>query len=311
MSAPQTSKNKAPIIIPRQDICGLTTIKTPSICKIIKIKDTAAFTAMVNDELSQQISNSQSQKTRYIYNVTKHLKSTNLQPMPSPNSDINEESEDSNDNEPIYMKEGELDSYDSDGDTFMATIDKLAEFKNNNLLLNENKIEDDDDYPEPPPVPPYVKCDASKIAVGDDLAADQCNSFLNKSFIKPSVTSKDVAGAQRIKDITKNKALISTKDDHRTQINFSTKVNFCLMVESGMTHREAWLWCKRNGFTVGKGFSGCGRWARKGSAHYLRLIAENGDLYKFSLQTKLTFCLQKYIFICCVFTKHINYNNNN
>ena len=273
-------------IIPRQDICGLTTIKTPSICKIIQIKDTAAFTAMLNNELSQQISNSQSQKPKYIYNVTKHLKSTTLQPLPLPSPNNSPDFDDTDDDD-----DDDHDK-DSDGDQFMTTIDQLT--KTN----NENKINDEEEFETPPPVPSvYINNNNNKISDnddddddGDDLAADQCNDFLNKSFIKPSVTSKDVAGAQRIKENTKNKALISTKEDHRTQINFSTKVNFCLMVESGMTHREAWLWCKKHGFVVGKGYSGCGRWARNGSAYYLRLIAENGDSYKFCSCNTNFFC---------------------
>ena len=57
------------------------------------------------------------------------------------------------------------------------------------------------------------------------------------------------------------------------------------MVEAGgMKKQEAWRWCKANGFNVGKSPSGCGRWAKKGAAFYMRLIAANGDLYKFCLQ---------------------------
>lgn len=282
-------------MIPRQDICGLTTIKTPSICKIISIKDTAAFIQMVNEELSQQVlSSSQQQQSKssankYSYNIQQHVNEK------FPFSPDDSDSDDS--------KQNNSQNFDSDGDLFMDLIDKKKKKK---ILRSEKKIDDVQQSQNLFATCGQIDESMSKIPKGDDQAAESSHRFINKTFIKPNFNGKQLAGAQRTQEMTKHKAIISTKQDHRTQIKFSTKVNFCYMVESGMTHQEAWNWCKKNGFEVGKGSSGCGRWARKGSTHYLRLMAKNGDQFKLRINNNYYCVLFQHILNLYINRNRIN-----
>ena len=248
------------ILMPRKDISGLHGGKEfPSILKIVPIKETMYFIRFMNQFLSQRLSQLQGPKSNYSYQykiIPNHVKSTDAQPFPSPNcSPDQDDIEDANDNIPEAAKE-QNQTQDSDGDQFMQDCDQQSQVNNNKNNDNNNNVQ-------------------------ENLASTQIKHFLNKKYIKPQIKSKHIKGAIRKCKKAKVQAQSKNKSSSRIQIPFSTKHNFCLMVESGMGKLDAWRWCRDNGYEVGKSASGCGRWARKGSNYYLNMIAKHGDAFKF------------------------------
>lgn len=249
------------VSVPKKARCGLHDKLVPSICKKIPIKSTKAFKKMQSDsenaqlrqkimELSQQNNvSSVPGKRRYIYRPPPDLP----EEMPSPDASLSDEHD-------LPEEAAKEQTVDSDGDEQMKIFDNEIQKQTNN---NNNRNEEN-----------------------KNLSSTQTKKFFKTKFTnKEKVKNKNLKGAIKKSKQTKIKALRSIQSNSRTQISFSTKYNFCLMRESGMNINQAWNWCKANGFDVGRSPSGCGKWARKGAAFYMRLIATHGDNYKFCKST--------------------------
>ena len=242
-------------MVAREAISGIHAgAKFPTILKIVLLKDTMYFIRFMNNFLSQRIEELTKPRSNYQYKIIPdNVKSTASQPMPSPNCTPTPPS---SSDEIEAGKEQDQKMEDSDGDQFMQDCVQQQHSNHDNNNNNNNNI---------------TEC---------PLPSTQTKHFLNKKYVKPN-NIKYIKGAISRCKQAKVQAQNKKKPRARTQIPFSTKHNFCLMVEGGMSKLDAWRWCKDNGFDVGKCSSGCGRWARKGSNYYLRMIAKHGDAYKF------------------------------
>ena len=262
------------IVMPRNSMCGLHGgVTFPTIVKIIPIEDTVAFSQFMCKFLSQRIdilTNSQKSNYRYQYKqIPENVKSTPNQPMPSPNCSPSPDPQGNDDfgaaNNGNHRNNQ---SEDSDGDQFMRNCEAEDEINKSQSEAQKNTNNDNN-------------TNNNNNNNGSCLSQTQTKHFLNKKFIRNTIHNKNLKGAIRKCKQAKVKARNKTKQGSRQQIHFTTKYNYCLMVEGGMGKHEAWKWCNKNGFNVGKSSSGCGRWAKKGSNYYMRLIAKYGDAYKF------------------------------
>jgi len=301
------------VIVPKQDI--LDDFVAPTISKIVPIKQTYVFLEMQNERLTHQLSLSQlqssqqqqqqqqQQQPRYSYTFSQSQQQqqeqkdgddddddgddVNMQQFPSPNidqssstsfsqsqqqqqdgddTDMDDKSVHSNQNKfHDHQKKYHYIESSSDSDDGHDLINRNSQSAGNIAnITNKNNNNDNNDKKQ------------------DALCKNQNDKFLNKSFRKPYISRRNRMSAQRKMNQTKHKALISCKPNHRTQISFSTKANFCTLVEHGMTMRDAWRSLKDSGFQVGKSHTNCHRWFTKGSAGWLELIAKHGDQHKFS-----------------------------
>lgn len=110
-----------------------------------------------------------------------------------------------------------------------------------------------------------------------EFCKQQNERFQNKSFKRTDKSiSKKLKSAHKIIRQTKQRGLNKNKKDSRQAITWSAKAIFCAQKEKGdKTNKEAWKWCHENNIEVGKTYTFCHKWD-KGSAYWLRLIAENG-----------------------------------
>lgn len=223
-------------------------IPLPTVLKKIKIRDTIAWMqtiltfqqSVINDTQIKSQSQSQSRnnfKSSYSYEINHHSINNNTQ-QPIEEPDITDDDEMNSD------------SSNSNNN------DNIGQQQQQNTYEDTFGVED-------------------SINV-DEFCQKQTEKFKNKSFKrKNSSMSRKIQTANKIIKQTEKKGIAKTKHNSRNAITWSAKAIFCARKEKGDTNKEAWNWCNNNKIPVGKSSSFCHKWD-KGSAFWLRLIAENG-----------------------------------
>ena len=212
----------------------------PTACRIIKLIDTIAY-LLASIQMKSQRSNTISQ---YSYNIPEHC------PSPSVSDSDNDQTGNKQDCPSPSVS-------DSDNDQRKKGEEERKKKKKQAVVLWD--IDDDVDQKEV-----------------NQFCQQQTEKFFNKDFDKTTRVQKKYQTANKIVRREKQKALNSIKKNHRSPISFATKVIFCLKYENGKSNKDAWNWCKLNGFNVGKSHTSCHRWSQKGSQYWLKKLAESG-----------------------------------
>lgn len=156
----------------------------------------------------------------------------------------------------------------------------------------ENKEENQEQKGQEEPIPkqknPVVLWNSDEQNDISQFCQRETERFFNKDFDRTTRVQKKIQTANKIVSKERQKAFNSIKPNHRSPISFATKVIFCLKYENGMTNKDAWEWCKKKGFKVGKSHTSCHRWSQKGSQYWLKKLAEsgtNGQKLRFNIYT--------------------------
>ena len=241
-------QNNWQVYIPTlETFCG---DQIPTACRIIKLIDTIAY-LLASIQMKSQRSNTISQ---YSYNIPEHC------PSPSVSDSDNDQTGEQNCPSPSVSDSGNIQRKKGGEEEEEEEQEKEEEEgkKKKQAVVLWN-IDDDVDPKEV-----------------NQFCQQQTEKFFNKDFDKTTRVQKKYQTANKIVKREKQKALNSIKKNHRSPISFATKVIFCLKYENGKSNKDAWNWCKLNGFNVGKSHTSCHRWSQKGSQYWLKKLAESG-----------------------------------